>query len=195
MELVLSAEQEIFRDTTRKFLDAEMPVTKVRSLEASDRRLRARLVAPGSRAGLDVDARARRPRRGQPVGQRPARPGARGRGDGPDRGARPAGAGERRGRRPSPRPGMPSSRRRSCRDCWPATRSRRGRCTRAGVTWGAGGVGLAATRRGTDFVLNGTKSHRRGRQRRRSPPRVGTYRTGPHQPARPGGTPASASRR
>ncbi|MBW8826047.1 MAG: acyl-CoA/acyl-ACP dehydrogenase [Acidobacteria bacterium] len=36
MELQLSEDQEFFRDTTRKFLDAEAPLTKVRALEASD---------------------------------------------------------------------------------------------------------------------------------------------------------------
>ena len=79
MEIALSDDQEFFRDTTRKFLSSECPIPKVRALRARPRRLRARLLAPGCRAGLDVDAGARGARRRQRQRQRPRRPRPRGR--------------------------------------------------------------------------------------------------------------------
>src|SRR6476469_8134618 len=36
MEVTLSDDQEFFRDTTRKFLESECPIVKVRELAASD---------------------------------------------------------------------------------------------------------------------------------------------------------------
>jgi alkylation response protein AidB-like acyl-CoA dehydrogenase len=36
MEVTLSDDQEFFRDTTRKFLESECPIVKVRELASSD---------------------------------------------------------------------------------------------------------------------------------------------------------------
>ena len=41
MEVTLSDDQEFFRDTTRKFLESECPIVKVRELAASDDGFRA----------------------------------------------------------------------------------------------------------------------------------------------------------
>ena len=41
MEFVLTDDQEFFRDTTRKFLDSESSVPKVRALHAVGRWLRS----------------------------------------------------------------------------------------------------------------------------------------------------------
>ena len=90
MEIALSDDQEFFRDTTRKFLGSECPIPKVRSLRSNPDGLRARLLAAGRGAGLDVAARPRGARGRQRQRQRGGRPRARGRRLRRARRARPA---------------------------------------------------------------------------------------------------------
>ena len=88
MELELSEDQELFLDTTRKLLAAEVPIPAVRALESDPAGFTPDVLAPRRRARLDLDARARGRRRRLALRARPARPRAGGRGDGPAR-ARP----------------------------------------------------------------------------------------------------------
>ena len=84
MDLQRNDDQELFRETTRRFLESTCPVPTVRQwAEKEPSGLPVRLVAAGGRARLDVAAGGRGRRRGQRLGPRPARPGTGGRGDGP----------------------------------------------------------------------------------------------------------------
>ena len=65
MNLELTEDQEFFRETTRRFLESEVPLTTVRELWDVARRVRPAVVGEGGGAGLDVDVRARGARRRQ----------------------------------------------------------------------------------------------------------------------------------
>jgi alkylation response protein AidB-like acyl-CoA dehydrogenase len=157
VELVLSAEQEIFRDTTRKFLDAEMPVTKVRALEASAdgferdwwRRVAelgwTSMLVPEDLGGGNLSGKGLldlvlvAEEMGRTVAPGPLVPVSV-----VASAIAVAGTAEQQ---KAILPGLLAG------DTFAAWALYEGR-----GAWGAGGVGLAATRRGTDFVLNGTKS-------------------------------------
>ena len=70
MDLDLSDDQELLRDTTARFIESACPLTRVRELADAHGGPRRRLLAPGRRAGLVRDARPRGVRRGHGVGQR-----------------------------------------------------------------------------------------------------------------------------
>ena len=65
MEVTLSDDQEFFRDTTRKFLESECPIAKVRELAASTAGFERDYWRQGAELGLDVAAGPRGPRRRQ----------------------------------------------------------------------------------------------------------------------------------
>ena len=138
MEIALSDDQEFFRDTTRKFLGQRVPDPEGARAALEPGRLRARLLAPGRRAGLDVAAGARGARRRQRQRERAGRPRPRGR--------RVRRATSRRGHCSratswpprSARSGQrPSSRPRSCPRSSPATSSPRGPSPRRRRTTGS----------------------------------------------------------
>ncbi len=158
MEIALSDDQEFFRDTTRKFLGSECPLPKVRELRSNDGRLRARLLAPGRRAGLDVAAGARGARGRQRQRQRGVRPRPRGR-----RVRRATSRRARCSRATSwpprwPARGAPSSRVRSSRRSSPVRSSPPGRTPSCRPTTGSATSALRAEADGDDFVLTGVKS-------------------------------------
>ena len=63
MQFELSSDQEFFRDTTARFLTEQVPVAEVRRLSEDPQGFGDRLLAPRRRAGLDLTAGRRGPRR------------------------------------------------------------------------------------------------------------------------------------
>ena len=83
MDLELTDDQELFRETTAKFFERTCPISTVREwAEKEPAGYPERLVAAGRRARMDVVAGVRGGRRGQCVGSWPAGPDPGGRGDG-----------------------------------------------------------------------------------------------------------------
>ena len=84
VDFLLTDDQQLFRETTRKFLEDTAPLDAVRRVaDEEPGRLRPRWWRRGRRARLGLDAGARGPRRRECLRPRPARPGPGGRGDGP----------------------------------------------------------------------------------------------------------------
>ena len=69
MELELTDDQQLFWETTRKFLETSTPLTVVREIAAREPgRIRPGLVATRGGVGLDVDACPRGSGRGKRLG-------------------------------------------------------------------------------------------------------------------------------
>ena len=89
VDLELSDDQELFRETTARFIDARCPIPRVRELADSAVAHDPGTARRGRRARLVRPVRARGARRRHRVGVGGARRGDRGRGAGPVRAARP----------------------------------------------------------------------------------------------------------
>ena len=171
MNLELTEDQEFFRETTRRFLESEAPLTSVRALWDTTDGLRTRLVEQGGGARVDLPVRARGARRREPV--RPSRPrrGHRGRGDGPDRGAGAVPAGERGLRRAGAVTAATSSRPSCFPGCSRARRSPRGRSPNAAARGTPRGCRSPPTPDGDAVVLSGEKAYVEAAGRGRPVPR------------------------
>ena len=141
VDLDLTSDQELFLQTTTRFIEASCPLTAVRAARTPERDAGARVPQAGGRAGLVRHARPRGARWGPGIGQRGAR-------RGPDR--------------PGPRRRAPTRVRSSAPTWWPTPSSQEGnaRTSRRKVL-----PRPAVGRRVGD--LGGDRLRRRRRSRRR----------------------------
>ena len=158
MDLELTDDQELFRETTAKFIENTCPLSTVREwAEKEPAGLPGRLVAAGRRARLDLAPGLRGGWWRQRVGSRPARSDPGGRGHGALGLPGTASPDERGGG------GAVGVRHRGTKGALPARPPRRGRPSPPGAWPNRGspglphGISLTATRRGGDFVLSGKK--------------------------------------